>query len=93
MAQGGKIENGEPDNLVLQTLREIRATLAEHSRFHEEHRQSFAELREELKQVNENAIYAMGLSTIGQRDAHLTRERVAELETRVRRLEEQAERP
>ena len=51
----------EPDNLVLQMLRDIRATLAEHSRFHEEHRQaheehrrSFAELRAEMQQINQN---------------------------------------
>lgn len=51
----------EPDNLVLQLLREIRATLAEHSRglaehtrFHAEHKQAFAELRDEIKGANSN---------------------------------------
>ena len=89
-------ENSGPDNLVLQMLREIRAELAEqkkilaeHSRFHEEHRQAFAELRDELKQVNQNAIYAIGLGTLGHRDSETTKDRVAGLETRVRRLEEQ----
>lgn len=81
----------EPDNIVLQMLREIRSTLAEHSRFHEEHRQQSAEIIEELRQVNQNAIYAAGLSTLGQRDAEATKERVAALESRVRRLEQHME--
>ena len=88
----------EPDNLVLQMLREIRATLAEHSRLHEEHRQafaeqrqSFAELREELRQVNHNCVYALGFSTLNQRDSEATKQRVTALETRVRRLEEQTD--
>ena len=88
----------EPDNIVLQMLREIRANLAEqrevlaeHSRYHEEHRTAFAEIRDELRQVNQNAIYAAGLSTLGQRDAEATKDRVAALESRVRRLEQHME--
>lgn len=82
----------EPDNIVLQMLRDIRATLAEHSRYHEEHRAAFAEIRDELRQVNQNAVYAMGFSTLGQRDGELTKERVAALEVRVRQLEERDDR-
>lgn len=82
----------KPDNIVLQMLREIRSTLAEHSRFHEEHRTAFAEIRDELRQVNQNAVYAMGFSTLGQRDGALTKERVAALEVRVRQLEERDDR-
>lgn len=85
----------EPDNLVLQMLREIRATLAEHSRvlaehtqFHAEHRQSFAELREEMRTVTGNAAYAAGFALFGRRENEATSERVAKLETRVQRLEE-----
>ena len=88
----------EPDNLVLQMLHEIRATLAEHSklladhsRFHEEHRQAFGEIREELRQVNQNCVYALGFSTLNQRDGEATKERVTALETRVRRLEERTD--
>ena len=88
----------EPDNLVLQMLREIRTTLAEHSgRFDEidarlaQHSQAFAEIREELRQVNHNCVYALGFSTLNQRDSEATKQRVTALETRVRRLEEQTE--
>lgn len=88
----------EPDNLVLQMLREIRATLAEHSgRFDAmdakfaEHSQALAEIREELRQVNHNCVYALGFSTLNQRDGEAMKDRVTELETRVRRLEEHAE--
>lgn len=89
----------EPDNIVLQMLRDIRATLAEqrevlaeHSRYHEEHRTAFAEIRDELRQVNQNAVYAMGFSALGQRDGELTKERVTALEARVRQLEERDDR-
>lgn len=89
----------EPDNLVLQMLREIRSQLteqrellAEHSRFHEEHRQAFSDIREELRQANQNAIYAMGLSTLFQRDGEATKERVTALETKVRKLEDRVDR-
>ena len=78
----------EPDNLVLQMLREIRATLTEHSRFHAEHRQSFAELREELKGANSNAAYAAGFALLGRRDNETASERVTRLEARVQRIEE-----
>lgn len=88
----------EPDNLVLQLLREIRATLtehsrvlAEHSRFHAEHRQAFAELRDEIKGANSNAAYAAGFALLGRRDNDLTGERVGRLEARVQRIEEKLE--
>ncbi|MFM9940862.1 MAG: hypothetical protein ACKVP7_15370 [Hyphomicrobiaceae bacterium] len=65
----------EPDNLVLQLLRDIRATLtehsrvlSEHSRFHTEHKQAFAEIRDELRNVNNNAAFASGFALLGRRD-------------------------
>ena len=78
----------EPDNLVLQMLRDIRATQAEHSRFHAEHKQAFAEIRDELKGVNNNAVYAAGFAVLGRRDNDVTGERVTKLEARVQRIEE-----
>ncbi len=78
----------EPDNLVLELLREIRATLAEHSRFHAEHRQAFADLREEFRAVTGNAAYAAGFAVLGQRENQTTSDRVSRLEARVQRLEE-----
>ena len=78
----------EPDNLVLQFMREIRATLAEHSRFHAEHKQAFAEMRDELRTVNQNATYAAGFAVLGRRDNDVTGERVTKLEARVQRIEE-----
>ena len=82
----------ETDNIVLQMLRDIRATLAEHSRYHEEHRTAFAEIRDELRRVNQNAVCAMGFSTLGQRDGEFSKERVAALEAKVRLLEERDDR-
>lgn len=81
----------EPDNLVLQMLRDIRATLAEHSRFHAAHQQAFAELRDEVKGVNSDAAYAAGFAVLGRRDNEATAERVGKLEARVQRLEEKLE--
>ena len=66
----------EPDNLVLQMLRDIRATQAEHSRFHAEHRQAFAEIRQELHSVNNSAVYTAGFAVLGRRDNDVTGERV-----------------
>jgi hypothetical protein len=39
----------EPDNLVLTLLREIRDTLQEHSRMHNQHSEEFRRLRARLK--------------------------------------------
>ena len=82
----------ELDDSVLQILKDIRATLAEHSRFHEERRQAFSELRDDMRSANQNAVYAMGLATMSQRDGEATKARVAALETRVQRLEERFDR-
>ncbi len=81
----------EPDNMVLQLLREIRGTLAEHSRFHAEHRQAFAELRDDIREANSNAAYAAGFALLGRRDNEATGERVAKLEVRVKKIEEALE--
>ena len=78
----------EPENMVLQILRDIRATLNEHSRFHAEHKQAFAEIRQELQGVNNNAVYAAGFAVLGRRDYDTTGDRVAKLEARVQRIEE-----
>jgi polyhydroxyalkanoate synthesis regulator phasin len=78
----------EPDNLVLQSLRDICATQAEHTRMHAEHRQSFVEIREELRGANNNAVYAAGFAVLGRRDNDTTGERVTKLEARVQRIEE-----
>ena len=88
----------EPENLVLQMLREIRGTLAEHSRtlaehsrFHAEHKQAFAELRQQIETTNHNATYAAGFALLGRRDNDTTAERVGRLETRIQRIEEKLE--
>jgi hypothetical protein len=73
----------EPDNLVLQMLREIRGTLAEHSRMHAEHKQSFTQIRDELRGVNHSAVYAAGFAALGRRDNDETGDRVTKLEARV----------
>lgn len=84
----------EPDNLVLQMLRDIRGVLADqklvleaHSRHHAEHRAALAELRDEMHRANENAVFAAGLGALSQRDVEAVRERLAALETRVGRVE------
>lgn len=89
----------EPDNLVLQILRDIRGTLseqakllAEHTRFHVGHQQAFAELRDELQRVNDNATFGAGVAFLGRRDHELLGNRVSELEARVERLEERQNR-
>jgi exonuclease VII large subunit len=86
---------GEPDNLVLQILREIRGAqtehsrvLTEHSRYHAEHKQAFSEIRDELKSVNNNAVYAAGFAVLGRRDNEVAIDRVTKLESRVQRIEE-----
>ena len=88
----------EPENLVLQILRDIRATLdehtrtlAEHSRAHAEHRQAFAEIREAISGANSNAAYAAGFAVLGRRDNDVTATRVNGLEARVKRLEEKVD--
>lgn len=85
----------EPDSLVLHLLREIRATQEEHkkildshSRYHQEHSQAFAEIRDELRSVKDTAVYAAGFSLLGRRETDLTGARVVALEERVKRLEE-----
>lgn len=82
----------EPDNLVLQMLRDIRGTLAEHTRFHTDHQQAFAELRDELRRVNDNATFGAGVAFLGRRDHELLGNRVSQLEARVERLEERQDR-
>lgn len=78
----------EPENPVLQIVREIRATQAEHSRFHAEHKEAFSEIHDELKSVNNNAVYAAGFAVLGRRDNDVTVERVTRLEARIQRIEE-----
>jgi polyhydroxyalkanoate synthesis regulator phasin len=80
----------EPDTPVPQLLREIRATLDEHTRLHEAHRKAFAALQEQMRTVNDSAAYAAGFSLLARRDTALTGARVVALEERVRRLEERA---
>ena len=53
-----------------------------------EHKQAFAEIREELQSVNNNAVYAAGFAVLGRRDNDVTGERVTKLEARVQRIEE-----
>lgn len=85
----------EPDNLVLQILRDIRGAqaehfrvLTEHSRFHAEQKQALSEIIDELKSVNNNAVYAAGFAVLGRRDNDVTVERVTRLEARIQRIEE-----
>ena len=80
----------ETDNLVLQLLREIRATQSVHSRMLAEHQKSFTEMRDELRAVGDNAVYAAGFAVLGRRDTEGIGQRVMKLETRVAKLEENA---
>jgi hypothetical protein len=78
----------EPENLVLEILRDIRATLAEHTRMHAEHRASFAELREAMTRNDQAAAYAAGFALLSRRDGEDALRRVTVLEAKVQRLEE-----
>lgn len=81
----------EPDNLVLQMLREILGTLAEHSRVLAEHSRAFIEIREELRGAHNSAAYAAGFAVLSRRDNDETGERVTKLEARVQQIEQKLE--
>lgn len=95
----------EPDNLVLQMLREIRATQQEHSekfkqidvRFKEidarfDHVDArFDHINKELEEVKFQVTYGLGVSSINHLKAREVGHRMTDFDQRLKRLEEKAE--
>ncbi len=78
----------EPDGLVLRSLREIQATLADHGRLHEEHRRAFERLRHGQGEIRDSIVTALGLSAHANVRNHLMEDRLGSLEERIGRLDE-----
>ena len=88
----------EPDNLVLQMLREIRATQQEHSEKFKQIDVRFKEIDarfdhvdKELEEVKFQVTYGLGVSSINHLKACEVGHRMTEFDQRLKRLEEKAE--
>ena len=80
----------EPDNLVLQLLREVRATLGEHSGQFAAVGQSLDRIDRRLEEVHETLYTVAGAAVHANIRHDTVAERLKTLEERVSRLEEKA---
>ncbi|MBP0615041.1 hypothetical protein [Jiella mangrovi] len=80
----------EPDNLVLQLLREIRATLDEHSEEFKSVGRRLDHIDQRLEEVHETLYTVAGAAVHANVRHDTVAERLKTLEERVSRLEEKA---
>ena len=78
----------QPDDAVLRILQQMQATLAEHGRMHQEHRQAFARLDRRFDEMQESTITALGLASHANVRHNTVQEDIDDLKNRVERLEE-----
>ncbi|MAU95112.1 MAG: hypothetical protein CMP81_04350 [Fulvimarina sp.] len=80
----------EPDNLVLQLLREIRADIGEVKLTFSKHSKRFDRVDQRLEEVHETLYTAAGAAVHANVRHDTVAERLKTLEERVSRLEEKA---
>jgi hypothetical protein len=78
----------QPDDMVIHILQQIQATLADHGRMHEEHRQAFVRIERRLEEALDSSITAIGLASHANVRHGSVQEEIADLKKRVERLEE-----
>lgn len=83
----------EPENLVLQMLRDIRGKLDEHTRLLNEHTRLLNDHTKQLLDVRETAILAVGLATMANYKLDKLVESVEDHEIRIETLEHDRPRP
>jgi len=79
----------ETENLVLQMLRGIRATLDEHTKLHADHTERFERLEKRMEDVHEGMYSALGFATHANMRTERVGERLNKLEDRVSKLEDE----
>ena len=79
---------GEPDNLVLELLREIRAKLDDHDRRFDEINDRLAHLEQRNDEIHETMYTIAGFATHVNVRHERVSERLKSLEGRIDRLEE-----
>ena len=77
----------EPENVMLRLLREIRAKQDEHTAMHEEHRQSFAELRKAIEDGKETTATGVGFAAHANIRTDALEKEIEELKRRMDRIE------
>ena len=77
----------EPDNVVLQILKDIQSTLADHGRVLDDHSGRFDNIERELSDLAKLVTYSLGQSTETQFRQSQQERRIDELFERVSKLE------
>lgn len=77
----------EPENVMLAMRRDIRGKLDEHSAAHDEHRKSFADLRETIENWKETTATGVGFAAHANIRTEALEKEIANLKRRTDRLE------
>jgi len=78
----------EPDNLVLKMLRDIRATIDEHTKLFEKAEKRFDKIDKKLEEMSESLTYSLGTSMHANVRHETVQKKLDALEQRIKRLEE-----
>ena len=77
----------QPEDLVVRILRDIQATLAEHTKTLADHTNRFEHIEQRLDDVNEGMVTALGLASHAHVRDETMRKDINDLKKRVKRLE------
>jgi hypothetical protein len=77
----------EPENLVLELLREIRAIQTDHSRLLNEHSEEFRQLRADIEEWQETTATAAGFAVHSNVRHEAVQRKLDEIDERLKRLE------
>jgi hypothetical protein len=80
----------QPEDIAARILQQIQATLADHGRMHQEHRQSLMRIERRLDESLDSSITAIGLAGHANVRHDSIREEIDQLKERLDRLERES---